>query len=99
MAPRSTARTTRAAGLNANVAGGRPPVELASPAGATNPDDEQEVDPGGDRGARLPGERGQVGAGAGLPVTEELEHLPGARRPGGELEELVHAHSEPFRLV
>ena len=39
VAPRSTARMTRAAGLNANVAGGRPPVELASPAGVTNPED------------------------------------------------------------
>ena len=39
VAPRSTASTTRAAGLNANVAGGRPPVDVASPAGATNPEE------------------------------------------------------------
>ncbi len=37
VAPRSTPSTTCEAGLKANVAGGRPPLEVASPAGAIRP--------------------------------------------------------------
>ena len=38
VAPTSTASTTRAAGLKAKRDGGRPPLELASPAGPTSPE-------------------------------------------------------------
>ena len=95
VAPRSAASTTRACG----VEGERGRRAAAGRAGLAGRGDEaggeQVVDPGGDGRPGQPGELGQLGPGARLAVAQQLEQLPGAGRPGSELEELVHAHSEP----
>ena len=58
--------TTPASGLKASRAGGRPPVDAASPDGRQQPGGEQGVDAGADGRAGQPGHPDQLGAGAGL---------------------------------
>ena len=84
--------TTPASGLKASCAGGRPPVDTASPDGVEQPGREQGVDPGADGRAGQAGELDELGAGARRPVEHELEQLPGAgRRARGEGADGRHA--------
>ena len=86
VAPTSTARTTRAAGLKAKRDGGLPPLELASPAGPTSPEMDQGVDAGGDGGTGQPGGDCEFGPCAGLAVAEELEEIASTREIAGLLD-------------
>ena len=81
VAPTSAARISRAVGLNRNRAGGRPPVDAASPDGTTRPDREQRLDPAGHRRPGQAAEVDEFGAGPRLPVEEQAQYGRGSAVP------------------
>ena len=93
VAPTSTPRTSRARGLKANRAGGRPPVDVASPAAPTS----SLVTSASTRWATVerprPGGGGELAARARRTVAEQLEERP---RTVGSLP--PHGRIEPHRL-
>ena len=73
----STPATTRAAGFSASSDGGRPPVETPSPYGATSPSRISTSIRAAIVERARPDGVGELGAGPGLPVPQQLEDVAG----------------------
>ena len=94
--------TTRASGLKANLAGGRPPVEAASPDGVSSPAASRASTRAATVERARPVSLAQLSAGAGCAVAHELEQLAGSGRPLGAANEptvLVTCGSEAHEVL